>query len=382
MSLFGLDFRKNKWETLMIFAVLSQSLWGLLQIMMMDVFNYDEDVANNLRVLLVATTMSYAIVYCANKAPRRFLLVYLATFSILLFTLVLFPENQKYLMLEAMKLTLPVVIPSFLCVTCVKDYDTIERILYVVSWFSVIVAMIYAVQLFSGRYIFSKYSISFSFTLLLPTLVLISHKTLLSYIAALFLFVLIVFLGSRSAAIVIVIYAYIEILFNKKNMVTVAIVSFVAVVSLPILIGYFEQYGVSSRTLSILQSEEGLVGHLSHRDEIYDLCISKIQQNPIMGIGLYGDRLFLGGSTSHNVILELLLDFGVFGGSGVILYLFFYFIHTFLKSSHSRKVYFMRYFLAVMIPLMVSGSYLKDYNLGLFLGICYLINKERKNQVI
>jgi len=71
----------------------------------------------------------------------------------------------------------------------------------------------------------------------------------------------------------------------------------------------------------------------------------------------------------------------MFIGGGIILFLIIYFFKTFLSASRDRKVYFLRYFCAVIIPLMVSGSYLKDYNLGLFLGICYLINKERVNKL-
>ena len=35
-----------------------------------------------------------------------------------------------------------------------------------------------------------------------------------------------------------------------------------------------------------------------------------------------------------------------------------------------------KYFLGTVVPLMASGSYLIDYNFGLFIGVLYLLSKE------
>ena len=381
MKLFGKDFQKDKGETLMLYAVLSQSLWGLVQTVLVDVFNYSEEAGSKIRVLLVVATMIYAIVYGFIKKPSQFFITYACAVIVLLFTLMIFPQNQPYIESEAYKLTLPVVLPSFLCLTCVKDFDMIERVFYKIAWLSFGVAFIYAFLIFTGGYIFSQYSMSLSFALLLPTLILYNHKNILSLIAALFLFVLIVFLGSRSAAVVIVIYIFVDtLLYNRKYILPVSVFAVIGFVYINFFTGLFGSFGIESRTLAIMMSDDGLLGHMSHRDEIYDVCISTIQEYPILGIGLYGDRLLFHGSTSHNVVLEILLNFGVFIGGGIIIALLVYFFKTFISASRDRRVYFMRYFCAVIIPLMVSGSYLKDYNLGLFLGICYLINKERVNK--
>lgn len=371
--------QKERWEILMLYAVLSQSTLGLLQIMLVDLFYFSEDLSNRIRVLLVTITMGYAIIYAYWKAPKRFLATYACVILVLLITLLLFPQNQDFLVSESLKFTLPLVIPSYLCLTCVNDYEKVEEIFYHVSWVSFALAMIYAYQIVSGSFIFSDYSMSFSFSLLLPTLVLFTHNGIYSKIAAFFLFILIVFLGSRSAAIVIALYIFLDSLFHdRKYAVPVAFTVALSYAYLSYFTGFFEKYGVESRTLSILQSDEGLIGHLSHRDEIYDLCKSKISENPMLGIGLYGDRLFLDGSTSHNFFIEVILDFGVFIGCGLVAYLFWYLFRTYRKANHETRIYFIRYFCAVMIPLMVSGSYLKDYNLGLFLGICAILNKKKK----
>ena len=363
----------------MLFAVLSQSVFGLLQIMMVDLFHFPEEAANRFRVYIVAITMGYAIVYGLIKIPKRFLIAYSGTFIVLLLTVLLFPQNQEFLESEAIKFTLPLVLPSFLCLTCVGDFDRVENLFYKVSWVSFGLAVIYAYQIFTGGYVFNNYSMSFSFSLLLPTLVLYTKNNVFAKMAALFLFVEIVFLGSRSAAVVIVIYIILESLFhNRKYILPVALLAIAAVAYLSYISVFFESYGIESRTLMLMQSDEGLIGHMSHRDEIYDLCKAKLMQNPVLGVGLYGDRLFLNGSTSHNFILEVLLNFGVLIGGAFILCLIIYLFKTYKKATRENRIYFVRYFCAVMIPLMVSGSYLKDYNLGLFLGICFLLNRQNR----
>ena len=316
----------------MLFCVLSQSLWGLLQTTLIEVFGFSEEVGNRIRVYLVMITMIYAILYCFSKAPRRFITTYVPIVLLLLMTVLLFPQNEDYLRSEALKFTLPLVVPSFLCLTCVKDINGIEDVFLKVSWLCFGVAILYAYQIVSGRYIFSNYSMSFSFSLLLPTLVLYSHKSLVSIIASLLLFLLIVALGSRSAAIAIVVYILIEMLFySRKFFIPVALIAVAFIWGEGLFLNTLERFGVTSRTLSLLASEEGLIGHLSNRDEVYETCLKQLNDNPVLGVGLFGDRLFLNGSTSHNFFLEVMLDFGYIIGGVLILVLLYYLLKYFLN---------------------------------------------------
>lgn len=370
---------KDRGETLMLFCVLSQSLWGLLQTTLIDVFYFSEEAGNRIRVFLVLLTMAYAIIYALWKVPKRFLATYLPIVMLLLITAFIFPQNLEYINSEAIKFTLPLVVPSFLCLTCVKDINRVEEIFLKVSWMCFGVALIYAYQIISRKYVFSNYSMSISFSLLLPTLVLYSHKNKISVIASVFLFLLIVALGSRSAAIAIVVYVTIDMLFfNRKYFIPVVLVASLFVGYMGFFTNTLERYDITSRTIYLMESEEGLIGHLSNRDEVYKICLNKLNDNPVLGVGLYGDRLFLHGSTSHNFFIEVLLDFGYILGTIVILALLFYYMKTFMYADKRERVYFLRYFIATMIPLMVSGSYLKDYNLGVSLGICFLLNHPNK----
>lgn len=368
---------KESLEKIMLYAVLSQSLWGLCQTALIDVFNINENIANQYRVLLVAITMGYAIIWGIRKKPVLFISTYSVVCLLLAFTTIIFPQNTEYLLTESAKLTLPLVIPSCLCVACIDDYNKLEDIFYKLSWVSVFVAIIYAYTIITGSFIFSNYSMSFSFSLLLPTLILYSRHKKFSFLASVFLLIEIIALGSRSAAIVIVFYILIEAFTYRKKMILPLLVVCVFLLSiLNALGGYLEDYGITSRTLAIFESDEGLLGHMSHRDEIYDLVISKIEENEFFGLGLFGDRLFLNGSTCHNFILEILLNFGVVIGGGILIFLFLFIVRVFLNLSKYEKIQYLLYFSAVMIPLMVSGSYLKDFNFGLMLGIILLFRKQ------
>ncbi len=63
--------------------------------------------------------------------------------------------------------------------------------------------------------------------------------------------------------------------------------------------------GIYSRSIDLFLGEEM---YLSGRDIIYGEVINQIVSNPIFGIGLGGDRVYTGGTYSHNIFWRLFLD--------------------------------------------------------------------------
>ena len=74
-------------------------------------------------------------------------------------------------------------------------------------------------------------------------------------------------------------------------------------------------FGVESRTLQMLESNNFLADN--GRNEITQMVIDAIRNSPLFGYGAYGDRPILGPTYnwgySHNLFLELAVDFGVVG---------------------------------------------------------------------
>ena len=56
-------------------------------------------------------------------------------------------------------------------------------------------------------------------------------------------------------------------------------------------------------------------------------------------------------------------------------------IRVYKKSNKINRNILVKFFLASVAPLMFSGSYLVDYNLGIFIGVFFLINKTNKENI-
>lgn len=143
--------------------------------------------------------------------------------------------------------------------------------------------------------------------------------------------------GSRGALLCYIIFASIIYIFNsaRKGLKRGIIVGTIVVLC-SVLIGYgvlqnwilsmTKTLNIQSRTLEKLLN--GTIIDDSNRIFIYLTLFSKFFESPIFGIGIYGDRYYMnyliqGGSAySHNVILEMLISFGLSGLLFIIWFVF------------------------------------------------------------
>ena len=102
--------------------------------------------------------------------------------------------------------------------------------------------------------------------------------------------------------------------------------------------------------------------------------------NPIVGMGLWGDRVILAGIYCHNIILELYLNWGIVIGSILFIYFVYKLVHVYMLSDKNRRNILVKYFMTMVIPLMASGSYLTSYNFGTFIGILVLIHRDNHSE--
>jgi hypothetical protein len=206
---------------------------------------------------------------------------------------------------------------------------------------------------------------------------LYSDKRWYSVVAALFLFIIAISIGSRGAAIVFVLFVvYDTFQYNKKYIIPSIIAIVVFFLFLPSLATWLDTIGISSRTLNLLLGGE--IGYMSGRDNIYDKALAVFWNSPVKGIGLFGDRVFLDGSYVHNFILELYLNWGIIVATLILFYFGWKFISTYIKSDKKNRNTLVKYLFAGVAPLMASGSYLIDYDLGVFIGVLFLISRQNK----
>ncbi len=124
---------------------------------------------------------------------------------------------------------------------------------------------------------------------------------------------------------------------------------------------------------------EGQITQDTGRFEIYGTVIGELNRFPITGIGLWGDRRILNHLWSHNIFVEILADWGYLIGS---LFILGFLVFLFLEYQKVKRLYkneFMMYSCVLLLPFMVSGSYLITQSFGIYLGILFTLNNSVKH---
>ncbi len=115
-----------------------------------------------------------------------------------------------------------------------------------------------------------------------------------------------------------------------------------------------------------------LTGNTASNDQrlrITERIIQAIQNQPL-GYGLFGDRIVLNGSYSHNIILEILCSFGVALGV-IVLILFGLFIYKAIRNSkyYNRTSLLVAFVFIYLMKYLLSNSIVSDMYFGLFMGL-------------
>lgn len=370
--------RKEKIDRFILIAVLLQPLLILLQHIMIDVLHMSAEQTTVYRVVFSAIPMSVAIVISFFRKPVMFISVYSFAIFILLLHSVIFPENSQYLWTESLRFTLPMVISSALCVITVGRIDLFERVLYVISWVAVVEIGIYVISYLRGDFLIGDYNMSFSYACLFPMISLYRRRKSLPVLFSLLIFIVVIAIGSRGAAIIFSVYFIFDVIQrNRKLLIPLVVVLISLPALLPFLIDFFDSIGLHSRTLAHFIS--GQMGRVDDRTPLYDAGWSSVLNSPILGVGLWGDRAMLNGSYIHNIIIEILMDFGLLIGGVLILFFIVSLSIKFLSLDAKHKNDMIAYTFMCIAPLMFSNSYLIAPEFGIYVGLMVLLFKNNKS---
>lgn len=132
-------------------------------------------------------------------------------------------------------------------------------------------------------------------------------------------------------------------------------------------------FGMESRTMDMLTGNE--LFSTSTRDYIYELSLYYIKNNLYNIQGLFADRYLLRLTDDwiaypHNLILELMIDFGVVIGALLSIIIFIQYIIQIIKSNLEKRTVIGILATIVIIRLMVSSSYMIE---GLFYTVVGLL---------
>ena len=146
--------------------------------------------------------------------------------------------------------------------------------------------------------------------------------------------------------------------------------------------GILEHFGVDSRLISTLADGSFLDG--SGRDELLNIVMRAWRDHPF-GYGLYGDRYVTGvygwGSNTyaHNLVLELLCDFGLFG-----IFILAFGVFFFLRAMIGNRDKMFDALIWIMLPyglfqLFFSSSFLENV---MFYAIVGFVIRNQRNRCL
>lgn len=314
---------------------------------------------------------------------------YVLVVCIFLYNYFIFPQNSTTLM----SIVFPfffTCIPAFVYSYSINNKNVLMDMTYKISDIVFVFGTVIALLIFTKRISIGTYSMSLSYYMLLPAVInmyrFFIKKSSISMIKCIVSMGIILSIGSRGAVMCFGVYIILAAVKNIKKLTYTRALIYSTVFSVLIAgIIYFENIltfayqilfnlGIKSRTL-LLFIQDPL--HSSGRDWRYEEIISKIQENPILGIGIAGDRVFLGGY-SHNIFIEIFSGFGIIIGFIIILAIVLICYKTMFSKYKFEANIIIVWFSIGFVPLMVSGSYLTEFKFWIFLGLAIRMIMEKR----
>ena len=221
----------------------------------------------------------------------------------------------------------------------------------------------------------------------------IRRKNILMFVLGGLGMVLIIIGGCRGAVVCIAAYVVLEFVLNKKIHIAAKIVFVIAVTLLYLNLGnlilgldeILQNFDYDSRTVKMFL--EGNIESDSGRNGIFDAAIEVIKDSPLIGRGMAGASRFLFKERygvepyliqhvySHNLFLELWMEYGVILGTFFIGWIIVSIIMAYLKNRKTGNDIMLYFLLAITLPkLMVTGTYLSEIPFFVLLGLLVNLN--------
>ncbi len=301
-----------------------------------------------------------------------------------LLTFLLYPQNTRYLFTSwgdyasnPIYILFLYSLPGLIFVRQLEDYDCFKRVMKVFSYVTVIMSVI--VFFFAKGSAASQY-MTFSYNMLTQLFFLLVYKPkkykFFHYVTlslGLFAFV---FGGARGAMLSLLITGLVLYFANYKpnvKNVTISVTILLAGVILAIfkeeillfVSNMLESFSIDSRTLRYLAAGELLDD--STRTPLYKTSLANIG---VLGKGIMGDRIILN-SYPHNILLELLVQYGLIVGTVLIFLVVGCIFASLLRKEKSEFIFIIMLLPCGFLKLMLTGSYLhQEPAFYVLLGFC------------
>ncbi len=249
-----------------------------------------------------------------------------------------------------------------------------------------------------------EYSMSFGYYLVVPTLFHFNEYVKNKKKLYLLLFVLevvgILLFASRGVLLSITAFVFYKLLVSSKSITSKFYYSlfFVAIAVVTVFwgdsilhetIGLLNGAGINSRTLNMLEADA--IDADSGRNSLFIISFDLIQERPFFGLGLGGEYYTFAkkigqlvpdtACSSHNGILQAMVQFGVIGGllvSLIIVYPIFGIKR--IQDFYLKDIIAIYYFAFAIPALTISSGFFTQPQIAIFLFLYYLRKKPVRLQ--
>lgn len=140
-----------------------------------------------------------------------------------------------------------------------------------------------------------------------------------------------------------------------------------------------EIFGLSTRVLDKYEVGDFTVS--VGRDVIREKVMTGLAEEPIVGLGIYGDRHVAGGQYAHNVFIEILAHYGYLIGTILLVCLAVLFLRALrfartLKTPEPLLILFLLF--GCNLKLFVSSSYMKSPFFFLVIGYAAALVRRKR----
>ena len=252
-----------------------------------------------------------------------------------------------------------------------------------------------------GRTMLGNMEISYS---ILPTAIFSAYDVLKSKSFKNILYfasstVLIFLVGSRGPLLCIfafiILYSLLQSKFKVKILISILLIFSAFIVfrtdTLQTFRNTLAEHNIYSRTL-----DKFLTGSISDdtgRSKIQKIVIEDLNNNLITGTGIGGERIKINferydmkkdmsSCYPHNLILEILVHYGMIVGTTIIITIFILSIKAFKKGRSQERDMIIIIFSMEIVRLFISSSYTMSPLFFLYLGLIYsIIKRSGKNEI-
>ncbi|PKM70842.1 MAG: hypothetical protein CVU93_00025 [Firmicutes bacterium HGW-Firmicutes-18] len=313
--------------------------------------------------IVLSIIMLILIIPTINIVFKRSGQIAIMSFFILtifiLFNLFIFPQNSINIKAHLFRIYFVSYI-CFVLAMSLRDYKIFLSYLYRAS-FIIIISGFFMLASTSIIGVVGKaqteYNMSLSYYMLIPTLTMLLIYYQKKQTRSIFFFflglIIILVMGSRGPILCILAFSLIYNLKHIRLVISELFLNFSYIIlgiilalnwkkTILWLLNVFSRFNIHSRTLQSLLIDK--IDFYAGRGNIANKILGIISEKPIFGIG------FLGNLTSHNIIIETLLFFGVIIGSILLILLTYVIIKSLLYKNNKELSFLIIIFFSYALP--------------------------------